>query len=207
MRVGADTNAESPSPPAPLPARERRDKLPSPYEGEGLGMRVGMESHLELCLALVDTNQHVQQFQGIFLAALECVAADDRAEPATVADGPDLVKECLVIILLGAARENDDAVSIKGALHDVGHPISHRISRDTVLLIYFLSCRQLQMCARELHLDDVRAQLGRDLCRIRCHVQSRLTFLAQIAASPISTPCCVVRVCSCTVCTLIALES
>ena len=84
-----------------------------------------------------------RSFRACSFGTLEGVAADDGAEAAAVADGASLIEHRFVIILLGAAGEDHDAVTIKGALDNVADALGERSDRDAHLLVDFLGFRLL----------------------------------------------------------------
>ena len=77
----------------------------------------------------------------MFLRTLEGVAADNGAEAATIANGESLIEHGFIVILLGAAGEDHDATTIKGALDNVADALGERSDRDTHLLVNFLGFR------------------------------------------------------------------
>jgi hypothetical protein len=89
----------------------------------------------------------------VFLRTLEGVTADNGAEAATIANGASLIEHGFIVILLGAAGEDHDAVTIKGALDNVADALGEGSDRDTQLLVNFLGFRLLEVRAGQLHLD------------------------------------------------------
>src|SRR5208337_2731013 len=98
-------------------------------------------------LPSVNLDDRVEKLQGVFLGTLEGVAADDGSEAAAVADGANLIEHRFVIILLGAAGEDHDAVTIKGALDNVADALGEGSDGDTHLLVNFLGFRLLNVRA------------------------------------------------------------
>ena len=72
-----------------------------------------------------------------------------------------------------AAREDDDAPAVEGALHDVAHALGQRGDRDALLLVDLLRGFLLDVVGRRLHLDEVRAELRGDLRRVGARRRSR----------------------------------
>ena len=84
-----------------------------------------------------------------------------------------------------AAREDDDALAVEGALDAVTHAVGERLDRHVVLLEDLLRLGLLDVRRRRLDLDDVRAELRGDLRRVRRHVDRRLAFLGETGAARI----------------------
>src|SRR5256712_6766574 len=133
----------------------------------------------------IDSCDRPEQLERVGFLALEGVAPDDGPEPASVADRSGFFEEGVVVFLGGPAGEDHDAAPVEGRLHDVPDPIGQRLDRNLLHLVHFLRRRLLQVIGRQLHLDDVGAQLGRDLRRIGDDVERRLAFLADLAAAGI----------------------
>src|SRR3954468_12081732 len=143
--------------------------------------------------ALAFTGEYVhhvaEELYRLVVRALEGVAAHDRAEGAAIAQAADLLHE-LVSALRLAAREDDDALSVETALHDVAHAIRHRLDGDVVLLEDLLVLGLVDELAGRLHLDDVRAQLASNVGGVTRDVDRRLALLignslaARIAPHP-----------------------
>src|SRR5437867_6888280 len=133
----------------------------------------------------IDSCDRPEQLERVDFLALEGIAPDDRPEPASVADRPGFLEEGVVVFLGGTAGEDHDAARIEGRLHDVPDPFGQRLDRDLLGLVDLLRRRLLQVISRQLHLDDVGAQLGGDLRRIGDDVERRLAFLAHLAAARI----------------------
>src|SRR5437867_2948419 len=133
----------------------------------------------------IDPAGRPEQFERVGFLALEGVAPDDGPEPAAVSDRPGFLEESVVVFLGGPAGEDHDASPVEGGLHDVPDPFGERLDRDLLGLVDLLRRRLLQVISRQLHLDDVGAQLGGDLRRIGDDVERRLAFLAHLAAARI----------------------
>src|SRR5712691_10124 len=81
--------------------------------------------------ARVDVHDLVQQADGLVLWPLERVAADDRAETATLRQAPDLGQNFLSGLGL-TAREDQDAPAIEGRLDHVADALGERADGDVV---------------------------------------------------------------------------
>src|SRR5881397_3203390 len=131
----------------------------------------------------IDSGDRPEQFERVGFLALEGVASDDGPEPASVADRPGFLEEGVVVFLGGPAGEDHDAAPVEGRLHDVPDPLGQRLDRNLLHLVHLLRRRLFQVIGRQLHLDDVGPQLGRDLRSIGDDVERRLAFLADLAAA------------------------
>ena len=128
---------------------------------------------------LDDLGQHVQR---LLLRSLEGIAANDRAIAAAVADCSHFGEDAVEVLRL-AAREDDDATAVEGGLHDVADARGRGRDVDILLLVDRLCRRQLEMRGRRLDLDDMRAELGGDLCGIGADVDRGLALTRQVAAA------------------------
>ena len=90
--------------------------------------------------------------------ALERVAADDGAEPAPIADGPDLIQDRVVVLLGRSAREDHHPSPIEGALDHMPNAIRQGSDGYLGLLVDLLGLRLLDVRRGQLHLDGVRTQ-------------------------------------------------
>src|SRR5207247_4743049 len=131
-----------------------------------------------LRLAGVDVHHLAQELERLAPRPLEGVAADDRPEAAAVADGAHLLEDGGGVLRL-AAREDDDAPTVEGALHDVAHALGECRDRDALLLVDLLGRRLLDVRRGRLHLDDVSTELGGDLGGIGDHIDRRLALLRE----------------------------
>src|SRR6185312_8237038 len=113
---------------------------------------------------------------------LEGVAAHDRAERAALRDLADFA-EHLVRALGLAAREDDDALAVECTLHAMLHAVAEGLRRDAVLLEDLLRLGLLDVVLRRLDLDDVRAELRRDLRRVTADVDRGLAVLGDAGAA------------------------
>src|SRR5438046_1493608 len=75
-----------------------------------------------------------------------------------------------------ATGEDDDPPPAEGTLHHVTDAVGERRQRHALLLVHLLRRGLLDVRARGLHLDDVRAQLGGDLRRIGDDIDRRLAL-------------------------------
>src|SRR5687768_2823715 len=110
-----------------------------------------------LHLPRVDVHHRAEERERVLLRTLERVPADDRAEPAAVADGAHLVEHGVVALGL-AAREDHDAPPVEGRLHDVADAVGERVDLDLLALVHLLRGRHLEVRRRRLHLHDVGAE-------------------------------------------------
>src|SRR6266852_5546884 len=133
----------------------------------------------------IDSGDRPEHLERVGFLALEGVTPDDGPEPASVADRPGFLEESVVVFLGGPAGEDHDAAPVEGGLHDVPDPLGQRLDRDLLGIVNLLRRRLFQMIGRQLHLDDVGAQLGSDLRRVGDDVERRLAFLADLAAAGI----------------------
>src|SRR5207249_7461895 len=141
----------------------------------------------------IDSCDRPEQLERVGFLALEGIAPDDRPEPASVADRSGFFEEGVVVFLGGPAGEDHDAAPVEGRLHDVPDPLGQRLDRNLLHLVHLLRRRLLQMIGRQLHLDDVGPQLGRDLRRIGDDVESRLAFPARLRPHAPRLPVVLVR--------------
>src|SRR5213594_383344 len=131
--------------------------------------------------ARVDTHHGAQELERVGLLPLKRVASDDGAEPAAVANRAHLV-EHLVVLGGGAAREDHDAPAVERGLHDVAHALGQRAGRHLRGLVDLLGRGLLEVRRGQLHLDDVGAELSRDVRGVRGDVERRLAVLAEARA-------------------------
>src|SRR5437660_7607852 len=67
----------------------------------------------------INPGDRSEELQGVLFFPLERVAADDRSKASAVTNGPDFIKDGLVILLGRAARKYHDAPSIERRLDDM----------------------------------------------------------------------------------------
>src|SRR3990172_2820462 len=127
-----------------------------------------------LQFARVDLHHRGQELERPRLLALERVPPDDGAEAAAVADGPAFVEDRLVVLLGGAAREDDDAPAVEGRLDHVAHALGQRRDRHAGLFVDLLGLRLLNVLGGRLDLDDMRPELRGDLRGVRHDVDRGL---------------------------------
>src|SRR6185312_8590823 len=84
--------------------------------------------------ALVDTHHCAQEFKRIFLLALERIAANDRAETTTIANGTGLVEE-LFIGGVATTGENHNSTPVERALDNMVDTLCQRRDGNFVLLV------------------------------------------------------------------------
>src|SRR5207249_3775595 len=152
---GAGPRPWSAPPRSPPPPRRAGNRATGSRRSRGKSLR----------LSRVDIHHLAEEVERVAAGPLEGVPADDRAEAAPVPDRAHLVEERGSILRL-PAREDDDAPAVEGALHDVAHPLGERRDRDALLLVDLLGRRLLDVRRGRLHLDDVSAELRRDLGRV-----------------------------------------
>ena len=113
------------------------------------------------------------------LRPLERVAADDRAEPAALADRPDLV-EHLARRPSWRRRRRSRSSSRRRADWTTCRTRSASVAIGIFCLLVHLSRRVLlDVRGGELHLDDVGAELGGDLRGVGRDVDRRLALLRE----------------------------
>src|SRR5581483_11940929 len=100
-------------------------------------------------------------------------------------DRTDLIEQLVVVEDRGAAREDDDAVAGERAINDVTNALRRGLNWNVPLLEHLAGRVLLDMRRRQLHLDDVRAELRCDLDGIADNVDSRFAFLAQARSARI----------------------
>jgi len=103
-------------------------------------------------------------------------------KPPPFRDAADLVQHAGLVLGL-AAREDHDAPPVEGALHHVAHALGQRADRDLVLLVDLLRGLELDVLGGRLHLDEVRAELRRDLRGVGHDVDRRLALLRDARAA------------------------
>src|SRR5207249_3556811 len=135
-----------------------------------------------LGLPRVDVHDRLEELDRLLARPLEGVAPDDRSEAAAVPDAPDLVEDRGGVLRLPAG-EDHDAPAVEGALHHVPHPLGERRDRDALLVVDLLGGRLLDVRRRQLHLDDVRAELAGDLRRVGDDVDRGLALLGEPRAA------------------------
>src|SRR5579872_4713602 len=134
--------------------------------------------------AFVDPHDGIKKSQRLRLLPLEGVAADDRAEPPTIADRAHFGED-LLIAGSRSTRENDDATPGKGALDNVAYAVCQRRYGDLVLLVGLLRLWQFYPGTGQLDLDDICPQLGGNLGSVSNHVNGGLAFFGEAAATGI----------------------
>ena len=78
-------------------------------------------------------------------------------------DRTDLIEQLVVIEDCSAAGEDDDAAAGESTINDVTDSLRRGRNGNVPLVVYFAGCILLDMRRRQLHLDDVRPELSRDL--------------------------------------------
>jgi hypothetical protein len=78
-------------------------------------------------------------------------------------DCTDLIEQLVVIEDRSTAREDDDAAAGERAINDMTDSLRRGRNGNASLVVYFAGCILLNMRRRQLHLDDVRPELSRDL--------------------------------------------
>ena len=132
-------------------------------------------------LAGVDIHHLAEQAEGVFLRSLEGVASHDRAKGATGVQAADLVEDS-VFPLGGAAGEDHDASATETGVDDVLDALGQGADRDLLFLVDLLGRGLLEVIGRRLDLDDVGAELTRDLGGVGDDVDGGLAVLGQAAA-------------------------
>src|SRR5262249_26278326 len=130
----------------------------------------------------VNIHNRAEQLDRLGARTLERVAPDDRAVAPSGLDRAHFVEQ-LFVADFRTARENHDSPAVETTLHDVGHARGLRIERYAVGLVGLFGFGLLKMRARQLDLDDVGAELCRDLRRIGDHVERGLALLADARAA------------------------
>jgi hypothetical protein len=91
----------------------------------------------------------------------------------------DLIEQLVVIEDRGSAGEDDDATTGEGAIDHMTDALRRGRDRNAALVVYLAGRFLLDMRGRQLHLDDVRPELSRDMGRIADDVDRCFAFLAQ----------------------------
>ena len=94
-------------------------------------------------------------------------------------DRADLIKQLVVIEDRSTAREDDDAAAGESTINDVTDSLRQGRDRYAPLVVYFAGCILLDMRRRQLHLDDVRPELSRDLDGVTSNVDRCFAILTQ----------------------------
>src|SRR3984893_6795290 len=94
-------------------------------------------------------------------------------------DCTDLIEQLVVMEDRSTAREDDDAAAGEGTINDVTDSLRRGRDRNAPLVVYFAGCILLDMRRRQLHLDDVRPELSRDLDGVPGNVDRCFAILAQ----------------------------
>ena len=84
---------------------------------------------------------------------------------------------------LHAARENDDSPAGECSLHDVLNARRERFERNLLGVVNFFSLGLFDERGGRLDLDDIGAELRRDLRRVCDHVERGLALLADAGAA------------------------
>jgi hypothetical protein len=94
-------------------------------------------------------------------------------------DCADLIEQLVVIENRRAAGEDDDAAAGESTINDLANALRRGRDWDVSFVEHLAGRVLLDMRRRQLYLDDVRAELRRDLDGIADNIDSRFAFLAQ----------------------------
>ena len=94
-------------------------------------------------------------------------------------DRTDLIEQLVVIEDRSAAGEDDDAAAGESTINDVADALRRGRNGNAPLVEHLAGRVLLDMRRRQLHLDDVRPELSRDLDGIADNVDRRFAILAQ----------------------------
>src|SRR6185437_580477 len=94
-------------------------------------------------------------------------------------DCADLIEQLVVVESRRAAGEDDDAAAGECTINDMANALRSGRNGNVLLLEHVTRRILLDMRRRQLHLDDVRAELSRDLDGIADHIDPGFAFLAQ----------------------------
>src|SRR2546423_36693 len=95
---------------------------------------------------LINAHHCTKELESIFLLALERVAANDRAETASIANGTGFVEE-LLIGSVGTTGENHDTAAIERTLNYMMDTFCQGRDGDLILLVDFLGLGQFDLLA------------------------------------------------------------
>ena len=76
-------------------------------------------------------------------------------------DCANFIKQLVVVEDRDAVREDNDASAGESTINDVTDALRRGRNRNVLLVEHFVSGVLLDMRRRQLHLDDVRAELSR----------------------------------------------
>src|SRR5262249_47182242 len=127
---------------------------------------------------LVNTDDLLEERDAFVVGALKCVAPDDGSECAARVQIADFLQD-LVGALRRAPRENDYATAAERRLNAVADAVRERIDGDLRLLDGLLCFGLFDVSRGRLDLDDVCAELTRDLRGVCRDVDRRLALFAE----------------------------
>src|SRR5665213_2990460 len=100
-------------------------------------------------------------------------------------DCADLLEQLVVIENCRSAGEDDDTAAGESTINDMANALRRGCNRNVLLLEHLAGGILLDMRGRQLHFDDVRAELSRDLDRVADHIDPGFAFLAQTRSARI----------------------
>ena len=127
--------------------------------------------------ATVGLHDGVEKLKGLSFLSLKRISSDNGAKPASVADRGYFVED-RAVSLGWSAGKNHDAAAVEGALHDVTHALGQCADGNLFFLVNLARRFLFDVGARQLHFNDVRAKLRRDVGRVTAHVDAGLALFA-----------------------------
>src|SRR5262249_38767239 len=148
------------------------------------GQRPGASAPGRASLLAIYCYDAVKKLQGLFAFSLERIASDDGAKAAAVVNGLGFLEDG-VVRAGGAAGENNDAAPAKGALHHMFDTVGQRADVYFFFLVNLAGGFLLEFLGGQFDLDDVGAQLRRDVRRVAADVHGGFAVLAEGRAARI----------------------
>lgn len=123
----------------------------------------------------INSHDGIEQSKCFLLWTLKRIAANDRPETSPVTDALDFLQHSL-LLACGTSRKNNDAPSVECALHNMTDALCESLNGNVFLFIYFFGRDLFNVSRRQLHLDNMGAKLGRNVCGIAADIDGRFSL-------------------------------
>src|SRR5258706_261256 len=138
----------------------------------------GVNGENQVLGSLVNFNDGIEQLQRVGFLALKRIAPDDRAETAAIADRGHFLQE--ILVRFGRSpRKDHDTPATESALDNVPHSLGQRANRYFLFLVNFARSLLFYLSGRQFNLDNVRAELRRQVRGVSADIDGGLTLFAQ----------------------------